>query len=447
MLNNNFYIDCTDLIETNLNTGIQRVARNIVDLRFSAQHKLDLTYQLVYYNTRYGFIKVQGYNYNDIKKSIGYLYSVRFCLTQIWSFKRLAKAIFPFPKFQKWLDHHWQGKIRFLLMWPFLLIAFPIIAISLSFTTFIPLKNFWKPRENDILIIPGASWWVSNLQNGLTEIKANNGHVVIIIYDLIPFSHPHFFTKWVVNNFTSKFSLTVANTDLIIAISQTTEDELQQYLYEKLPSIKPPTSHFLLGADFNLANQTLFVRKSLEKLFSESKPYLCVGTIEPRKNHGFLLDAFDKIWVNNLDITLCIVGCYGWKSEPLEERIEKHPLFGRNLRWFSDLNDTELSFCYKNSKALIFPSIIEGFGLPLIEALHYGCPVIASDIPVFREIGGENCTYFPIDSPDSLTTVIDHFESSEIFPKLRQCGHYKWISWEDSALQFYTIIADHFLTI
>lgn len=444
MLKHNFYIDCTDLIETNLNTGIQRVARNIIDFRFSAQQKLSLTYQLVYYNMHYGFIKVPGYNNNDIKESIGYLYSVRFCLPQVWRFKRLAKAIFPFPKFQEWLEHHWKGKNRFLLMWPFLLIVAPIITIALIYTTLIPLQNYWKPSKNDILIIPGASWWVFNLQDGLNEVKANLGRVVIIIYDLIPLTHPHFFTGWLLNNFTSKFSLTTSTTDLFIAISQTTEDTLKQYLFEKIPSKIPATSHFLLGADLDLIDQTLHVRKSLETLFSESKPYLCVGTIEPRKNHVFLLDAFDKIWKNNHDVHLCIVGCYGWKSEILEERISKHPLFGRNLRWFKDLNDTELSFCYKNSKALIFPSIIEGFGLPLIEALHYGCPVMASDIPVFREIGGDNCSYFSIDSPDDLISEINHFESLGILSGTKQTGDFEWINWEDSALQFYTIIAEHF---
>jgi len=438
----NFYIDCTDLIETNINTGVQRVARNILDFRFLAQQNLGITYQPVYYNTHYGFIKVPGHLKNDIRNSIGYLYSVLFCLSKFWQFKKLAKASIPFPKFQEWLDHRWKGTMRFLLMWPLLLIVSPIALIALIHAMLIPLRNYWKPSKDDILIIPGLSWWSLNLQNGLNEVKANMGHVVIIIYDLIPLTHPNFFTERLVKKFTSKLPVTTANTSLLVAISRTTENTLRQYLLGK-PN-KPVIAHFLLGADLDHINQKLHVRKKLKTLFSGKKQYLCVGTIEPRKNHILLLDAFDKIWEHNHEVNLCIIGRYGWKSEMLQERINNHPLLYENLSWFRDLNDTELAFCYKNAKALIFPSIIEGFGLPLIEALHFGCPVMASDIPIFREIGNDRCSYFSHDTPDGLVSLIDHFERFEELPGVVQTEDFKWISWEDSAMEFYKIITEHF---
>ena len=444
MIKYNIYIDCTDLIETDLNTGIQRVARNLVDNRLSAQQKFCITCQQVYFNTQYGFIKVSGYQKDDIRKSIGFLYSVRFCLCKFLHFKTLAKTILYFPKFQKWLDRYWQGTNRFLLMWPIFLIISPVILISLIYTTIIPLKNYWEPSKDDILIIPGKSWWTCNLENGISKVKANQGHVVTIIYDLIPLTHPYFFTKSIVEKFTSKIPFTSTNTDLFVAISQTTENVLKEYLITKKTLKDKSTKHFLLGADLDLIDQTLNIRKSLKTLFSICKPYLCVGTIEPRKNHTLLLDAFDKIWEKNREVYLCIVGCYGWNSEILKERINNHPLFGYNLKWFTDLNDNELIYSYKNAKALIYPSIIEGFGLPLIESLHYGCPVMASDIPVFREIGSNKCSYFTIDSPDSLVSQLIEFESSGKLAGVESIDEFNWISWEDSTLKFYEIIKSHF---
>ncbi len=84
------------------------------------------------------------------------------------------------------------------------------------------------------------------------------------------------------------------------------------------------------------------------------------------------------------------------------EQLQKHSQYGKSLFWLNDATDTELAFCYRNARALVYPSIIEGFGLPLVEALYYGCPVLASDIPVFHEIGGDHCTYFSLESSAQL---------------------------------------------
>lgn len=441
------YIDCTDSIKTDINTGIQRVARNIINNRFSAQEKLGFLLQPVYYDKTYGFIKVSGCAKNDFNNSIGYLHSVGSCLFEFWRFKRLIKALFPFPQFQNWLTSHWKGSSRWFLLWPLLIaivIMIPVITSALFYAIMIPPRNVWSPCQKDILILPGSSWWDDNSKLGIQNVKANAGQIAIILYDLIPLSHPHFFTDTIVKNFTSNFLYIVSNADLFIAISKTTEDVLKKYLLDSPALNTPATSHFLLGADLDLIKQKHQPSELLEATFTRNKPYLCVGTLDPRKNHAFLLDAFDKIWQSNHEVHLCIVGCYGWKSEDTTKRILDHPLYGKNLTWFSDLDDSGLSYCYKNAKALIFPSVIEGFGLPLIEALYYGCPVMASDIPVFREIGEKRCSYFSIDTPDSLVAAINGFEASGKLPCVQQTDEFKWINWEESALAFYTRIVEHF---
>jgi len=88
--------------------------------------------------------------------------------------------------------------------------------------------------------------------------------------------------------------------------------------------------------------------------------------------------------------------------------IEQHPQFNAKLFLWNDLDDAELVYCYKNSKALVFPSYVEGFGLPIIEAQHYQLPVLASDTPIHREVGGGSVIYFDLaDSADLVTKISD----------------------------------------
>ena len=202
---------------------------------------------------------------------------------------------------------------------------------------------------------------------------------------------------------------------------------------------------FYLGADFDRDYLNESPRSSLIHYFASSnKPYLCVGTIEPRKNHNFLLDAFEKIWQMYPETCLCLVGRYGWKSPELADRIVKHPRHNTSLLWFNDLNDTELTFCYKNAKALIFPSFIEGFGLPLVEAMYYNCPVMASDIPIFREVGGEGCAYFSPSNTHELIVLVQSMEKNGYLPGIKKIDTSRWVSWKASANSFFQIIYRHF---
>ena len=124
--------------------------------------------------------------------------------------------------------------------------------------------------------------------------------------------------------------------------------------------------------------------------------FLMVGTIEPRKGHLQTLDAFEQLWREGEQVNLVIVGNEGWKPLPNAERrtipkivarLASHPELGKRLFWLKGIDDALLQQVYQASACLMASSEGEGFGLPLIEAAHYGLPVIARDIPVFREVG------------------------------------------------------------
>ena len=129
-----------------------------------------------------------------------------------------------------------------------------------------------------------------------------------------------------------------------------------------------------------------------------------VSSFDPRKNHTYVLDAFEKLWSDGGKHKLCLIGSVGPHCVELLDRIAHHPLFNKQLFTLHDANDTELSYCYQRSRAVVFPSIVEGFGLPIVEAQMHGKVVFASDTPVHREVGREGCFYTQL---DDFTDLVD----------------------------------------
>jgi alpha-1,2-rhamnosyltransferase len=159
-----------------------------------------------------------------------------------------------------------------------------------------------------------------------------------------------------------------------------------------------------------------------------------------------LLDAFDLLWQKSLGVNLCFVGKVGWKCQALIKRVKTHSEYKRRLFMFHDLSDTELEYCYLKSRSLVFPAYVEGFGLPLVEAMQRGLPAMASDIPVFREVGGDFIAYFDPEKPETLMALIRHYEESGEFPASRKMEEWSWLNWEDSAKQLLTRIVSHITT-
>ncbi|MEM9736206.1 MAG: glycosyltransferase, partial [Pseudomonadota bacterium] len=118
------------------------------------------------------------------------------------------------------------------------------------------------------------------------------------------------------------------------------------------------------------------------------------GTIEPRKNHALLLDIWARFWEQGRrDIHLHVVGRRGWRNEEVFAALDRAPMRGVTVHEHGDMSDGEVAGLLAGARALLFPSLAEGFGLPLAEALALGTPVIASDLPALREVGGPVPTF------------------------------------------------------
>jgi alpha-1,2-rhamnosyltransferase len=202
--------------------------------------------------------------------------------------------------------------------------------------------------------------------------------------------------------------------------------------------------NFTLGVDPDDLASERQVRTKIGSVFSPARPvYLAVGTLEPRKNHAYLLQVFQKLWDAGNNSALLIVGRVGWMCEELLESIQRHPRFGQQLFFMDDVNDAELGYCYAHARALLFSSLVEGFGLPIIEALRRGLPVFASDIPVFREVGGEYLVYFDPVAPVSLVNLLREYEASGIYPA-RPPADFRWPDWSQSTTELLNqLVAAH----
>jgi glycosyltransferase involved in cell wall biosynthesis len=178
-----------------------------------------------------------------------------------------------------------------------------------------------------------------------------------------------------------------------------------------------------------------------------------VGTVEPRKGYTQVLEAFEHLWLKGIEVNLVIAGREGWKDLPAEmrrdipaivQRLRSHTQSGKRLFWLEDVSDEYLEKLYSASISLIAASYGEGFGLPLIEAAQHRLPVIARDIPVFREVAGEHACFF--DTRDSAQLAESLLRWMDLYKQNRHplSVDMPWQTWKKSALQLLdTITAGH----
>lgn len=131
-----------------------------------------------------------------------------------------------------------------------------------------------------------------------------------------------------------------------------------------------------------------------------------VGTVEPRKGHAQALEAFEQLWREGHQCQLVVVGKPGWNVENLISRLTNHEEQEKRLFWLQGISDEYLTLIYENASCLLAASEGEGFGLPLIEAAKHGIPILARDIPVFREIGQGSTSYFSARCGQELKVAI-----------------------------------------
>lgn len=232
----------------------------------------------------------------------------------------------------------------------------------------------------------------------LHEWRQRGIRVQFVVYDLLPVILPDRFPSGTAESH-ERWLETIAGFDGAICISQAVADELDAWLNQRDPKRKRALaiSWFHLGADTHASKPTKGVPQDADRTLNRlraSPSFLAVGTIEPRKGHEQLLSAFDALWTKDVQVNLVIVGKLGWMMDDVAQRLRNHPQYGQQLFWLEAISDEYLDMVYAACSALIVASEGEGFGLPLVEAARHGLPVLARDIPVFREVAGAGAAFF-----------------------------------------------------
>ncbi len=224
----------------------------------------------------------------------------------------------------------------------------------------------------------------SNLtRHCLKSFRANpDVRVAVLLHDVIPLEHPEYSRPEIPAHFQAMLDATRECADLVICNSQDTHDRTRPYL---TPETATVTAH--LGMPELAEPEPVF-----PDLDTETPRFVIVGTIEPRKNHQVLLDAWSQLPEQGRP-HLHIVGNRGWASETFFQKLDAHPLRNRSVFEHADLTDGQVRTLLEGAHGLLFPTFVEGFGYPPLEAARLGVLPICSDLAVLREIVNDCAVY------------------------------------------------------
>ena len=271
----------------------------------------------------------------------------------------------------------------------------------------------------------------------IRDLRRHGIRVVFVVYDLLPALRPECFPSPVPETFGVWLRDVTSEADGLVCISQTVADELVGWLrsHDVVRDRPLGISHFHLGADLAATLPTDGIgpdgRAVLESVGSRPT-FLMVGTVEPRKGYALALQGFDALWDRGVDVGLVVVGKAGWESRDVITRLRTHPERGRRLNWVERASDELLLQLYETSVALLAASEGEGFGLPLVEAAQHNLPIVARDIPVFREVGGEYAYYFSGETPAELADSVYRWLDLRRSGGAPSSGDMPWLTWAQS---------------
>ena len=246
-----------------------------------------------------------------------------------------------------------------------------------------------EPRAGDIYLNVSHSGLESpDLLAGLVD---QGVAPVVMVHDLIPLTHPEFCGPGAADKHEGRVRGLLKYAALVLVNSSTTAEELGRYASQR--SLRqPPIEVALLGLE------DAFLQERADR--TTRRPYfITVGTIEARKNLAFLLTAWRRLAeeMGPKAPHLVLVGRRGWENEAVIDHLDRSSAVRKLVHEITDLTDEQVAALIRGARALLAPSLAEGFDLPVIEALTLGAPVIASDIPVHRELARAAQLVDPLD--------------------------------------------------
>jgi glycosyltransferase involved in cell wall biosynthesis len=253
-----------------------------------------------------------------------------------------------------------------------------------------------KLNAGDLYFIPGAFWEFVANPSWLMSMKQNGVYIGVYIYDLIPITHSHYCMATLTDAFNSAFSETARLFDCALTISEFVASEVNSFLASHLipafPTFPVPLAHEL-NFDSVKPLPKPVPGDAIQVL--EGRAFvLCVCTIEARKNHGYLFYIWQQMIDAGIDVPdLVFVGRHGWRVQDLLSQIDASRNLDGQLHIMNGLSDSDLTLLYERCMFTVFPSFVEGWGLPVGESLAHGKVCVASSTSSIPEVGGEFAVY------------------------------------------------------
>lgn len=291
--------------------------------------------------------------------------------------------------------------------------------------TFFPRENkHWKYR----VLKPGKLWTQWRLPLDLfahrpkPDVFFSPTHyaprfspvpTVVSVMDLSFLYFPELFNKADLYQLRSWTEYSVKNAARVLTISNSSRNDIiKEY---KVPAEKVVTIYPGIKETVSLEAHVYGMNQLQAKYHISDKFILFVGTLQPRKNITRLIEAFSKL-KHERDLQLVIVGKKGWLYEDILAAPQKYGVEER-VKFLEGVADDELTLFYKHAQCYVLPSLYEGFGLPVLEAMKYDCPVITSNVSSLPEAGGDAALYVDPENVDDIADKIKHLISNE---KLRK---------------------------
>ncbi|MBI3436792.1 MAG: glycosyltransferase family 4 protein [Proteobacteria bacterium] len=299
------------------------------------------------------------------------------------------------------------------------------------------------PGAGDILVFAWSEFGMLHARR-LSGDPARRPKVALLCYDTIPLLFPSFYPASSVGRYREYFHTMFAVADLVIFTAKRVEEDSRAYCASQGIALRR-TGIISLGADFEQPASA-----SHAKLPPGLRPQhfaLFVSTIEPRKGHRMLYSVWKRLLAENVpqshDFKLVFVGKRGWLVEDLLAELDRDPIVGASLLVLSDVDDVALTTLYAQAAFCVYPSLYEGYGLPVIEGFCHGKAVLASNGGALPEVVGD---FSPCLDPRDADAWQQMLRAWIEQPHAR--AHYEMLirtqyrkpTWSQSAARFFELI-------
>ena len=300
-------------------------------------------------------------------------------------------------------------------------------------------------QDHDHIVMIGTNWNTSPVEKLARQHSKRGERVSQIIYDLIPYRYPQYCVDSLVAKFNAFLNRSRSFASQYICISEATKNDLLDYLSGfscDVPVKSWPLAHEFEGYQ---RNEKCLEPPQSEHFKKAQMPFvLCVGTIEIRKNGIALLEVWQRLLKELGDKTpqLVFAGKYGWKIEAFKKLLQEDLSLQQVVTIIPQATDADLAALYQRCLFFVYPSLVEGWGLPVGEAAWFGKYSVVSSSSSLPEVCGDLVDYVDPDNITEITQSIKRAVIDEEYRKQREknIAQASLRTWKDVALHLHQLL-------